>query len=149
MTALGEWDEPAAAAGTDGEEGQDPGREIAPVLYYARLEDFVGDYLVQVYRRSLTGPAAAWCPEWWRHPEAAIRLEALWRAWEHLRLDPATGMSVWLRDHADHHMAVLLSSDGPFKGCGPSGHSDRPLQPLPVTAPPEALRALADDPPGA
>ncbi|WP_216666160.1 DUF4913 domain-containing protein [Actinomyces faecalis] len=27
------------------------------------------------------------------------------RSWEHPRQDPATGMSVWLRDHADHHMA--------------------------------------------
>ena len=72
-----------------------------------------------------------------------IRLEALWRAWEHLRLDPATGMSVWLRDHADHHMGVLLSSDGPFKGCGVDGHGDHPLEPLPVATPPEALRAVA------
>ncbi|BAS08684.1 hypothetical protein AHiyo4_21060 [Arthrobacter sp. Hiyo4] len=28
-------------------------------------------------------------------------------------------MSIWWRDHADHHMGVLLSADGPFKGCKP------------------------------
>jgi hypothetical protein len=44
-------------------------------------------------------------------------LEALWRAWEFLRLEGTAGMSVWWRDHADHHMSVLLSTDGPFKGC--------------------------------
>jgi hypothetical protein len=33
-----------------------------------------------------------------------------------LRLDGSTGMSVWWRDHADHHMGVLLSADGLFKG---------------------------------
>lgn len=37
-------------------------------------------------------------------------MEALWRAWEHLRLDGATGISVWWKDHADHHMSVLLAA---------------------------------------
>lgn len=60
------------------------------------------------------------------------------RSWEHLRLDAATGTSVWFRDHADHHMAVLLSADGPFKGCKPTGHAER-LEPLPLTAPPVGL----------
>ena len=146
MSALGEWDEPEAAApdATAGADHGEPGAAApAPPLYYAHLEDFVGDYLTQFYRRSLSGPSTAWCPEWWRHPEAVIRLEALWRAWEHLRLDPATGMSVWLRDHADHHMAVLLSSDGPFKGCEATGHGQHPLEPLSAATPPEALRGLA------
>lgn len=67
------------------------------------------------------------------------RLDALWRAWEHLRLDPATGMAVWFRDHADHAMAVLLDPDGPFKGCSPTnGHSTR-LEPLPLDDPPDGL----------
>ncbi|MEJ7784942.1 MAG: DUF4913 domain-containing protein [Solirubrobacteraceae bacterium] len=34
------------------------------------------------------------------------RLEALWRSWEYLRLDGNLGISVWMRDHLDHHMAV-------------------------------------------
>ena len=86
-----------------------------------------------MYRRPLGGQAVTWCPEWWRHAEAIARLDALWRAWEHLRLDPATGMSVWFRDHADHHMAVLLSADGPFKGCKPDkGHAER-LPAFPLT----------------
>ncbi|WP_306914878.1 MULTISPECIES: DUF4913 domain-containing protein [unclassified Arthrobacter] len=46
--------------------------------------------------------------DWYFHPEAVSRVEALWRAWEHLRLDGATGISVWFKDHADHHMSVLL-----------------------------------------
>ena len=41
--------------------------------------------------------------------------------WEFLRLDETIGMSVWWRDHADHCMSVLLSADGPFKGCSPDG----------------------------
>ena len=111
----------------------------APELYYPDVVAFVTLQLVPMYRRPLGGQGVTWCPEWWRHAEAIARLEALWRAWEHLRLDPATGMSVWFRDHADHHMAVLLSADGPFKGCKPKeGHGGR-LDALPLTPPPDDL----------
>lgn len=109
-----------------------------PEAVFASLEDFVRDYLLTVYRRKVSGQGMTWCGEWWRHPEAWIRLDALWRSWEYLRLDPATGMSVWLRDHADPHMAILLSADGPFKGCKPEVHSCG-LRPLPTTPiPPDA-----------
>lgn len=50
------------------------------------------------------------------------RIEALWRAWGHL-LDPATGMSVWFRDPADHHMRVLMDPDWvPFGKHGDTTH---------------------------
>lgn len=122
-------DAPAAAGGDD-----EP-----PEPYFPDLMTFVRDYLAPMYRRALSGPAVTWCPQWWNHAEAIARLEALWRAWEFLRLDPHTGMSVWFRDHADHHMSVLLNADGPFKGCKPDKHGDR-LEPLP-TAPPLDGRA--------
>ena len=72
------------------------------------------EYLRNVYRRRIDSRHRCWAGEWWRYDEAVIRLEALWRAWEHLRQDPATGMSVWWRDHADHHMPALMAPDGPF-----------------------------------
>ena len=65
-----------------------------------------------------------------------MRLEALWRAWEHLRLDPATGMSVWWRDHADHHMRVLMADDGPFHGSPDAIDYGKPLTHV---EPPEGL----------
>lgn len=48
-------------------------------------------------------------------------------------------MSLWWRDHADHHMGVLLSADGPFKGCKPvtGGHAANKLKVLPCEPPPE------------
>jgi hypothetical protein len=117
--------------------------EPPPELYYPDVAAFVTEQLVPMYRRPLGGQHVTWCPEWWKHAEAIARLEALWRAWEHLRLDPATGMSVWFRDHADHHMAVLLSADGPFKGCKPKeGHGDR-LEAFPLTPPPAELFAAS------
>jgi Domain of unknown function (DUF4913) len=106
-----------------------------PKLVYASVAEFVEKQLVPMYRRSLDGGQRAWCPEWWRHAEALVRMEALWLSWEHLRLDPALGMSVWLRDHLDHHMAVLLDAEGPFKRCSPDkGH--RVLDLLPLEPPP-------------
>ncbi len=98
---------------------------------------FVTSYLTPMYRRSVSGrghhvvePA-----------EGIARLEALWRAWEFLRLDPHTGMSVWFRDHADHHMSVLLNADGPFKGCKPTAHAER-LEQLPTTPPADGRATL-------
>jgi hypothetical protein len=117
--------------------------EPAPALFYATLEDFVREQLAPMYRRALDSPSRTWCPQWWRHAEAISRLEALWRAWEHLRLDPATGMSVWFRDHADHHMAVLLDSEGPFKRCS-AGKGHKPLEELPLDPAPEGLFTPAD-----
>lgn len=114
-------------------------QDEAPALYYPAVDVWVAEFLAPTYRRHIDGRNRHWCPHWWRHPEAVTRLEALWRAWEHLRLDPATGMSVWFRDHADPHLAVLLDPDGPFKYCTPDrGHTNR-LEPLPLEQPPPGL----------
>lgn len=112
-----------------------------PRLYYGSTDEFVREYLRYVYSRSIDGSTRVWASEWWRYDEAVIRLEALWRSWEHLRLDAATGMSVWFRDHADHHMAVLLSSDGPFKAAKVFDEENKAEagDPLPYTAPPEGM----------
>lgn len=85
------------------------------------------DHLAVLYRREVEDvPYRCWCPQWWRHAEAVARLEALWRSFEHLRKDPHTGMSVWLRDHADHHMEKLFASDGPFQNCDTPHRTLRP-----------------------
>ncbi len=112
---LGEWDEEpddnsAGATESTEEDAQ------APELFYPNVAEFVSNKLATSYRRQLNVQGGVtWCPQWWKHAEAISRLEALWRAWEFLRLDGTTGMSVWWRDHADHHMSVLLSTDGPLK----------------------------------
>jgi len=85
-----------------------------PQLVFGSAEEFLHEQLLLTYVRDIDDRSAKWCMEWYFHPEAVSRVEALWRAWEHLRLDGATGISVWWRDHADHHMRILLDPQGPF-----------------------------------
>ena len=79
------WEEEAAGA-------QGPQLGAQPV--YGSVEDFVAEFL-SVATEVRTGGPVSWCASWWAHPEAVLRLTALWRAWEALRLEPATGMSNW------------------------------------------------------
>lgn len=103
-------------------------------FYFADVFVFVSEYLSQMVRRRVNGSTATWCPRWWEHPEAGARLSALWLAWEHLRHDPALGMSTWWLHHADPHLRVLMDADmGPFAACSPKdGHTAYPFGPLPV-----------------
>lgn len=105
------------------QDGQDNG-EKAPELVYGSAEEFLHEQLLPTYVRSVNPKSSKWCVEWYFHPEAVSRVSALWRAWEHLRLDAATGMSVWWRDHADHHMRVLLDTQGPFYNCDMKEHRE-------------------------
>lgn len=114
--------------------------ETEPPLYYGSVDEFVREYLIGAYRRRVDGQNRVWAARWWEYDEAVIRLDALWRAWEKLRQDPSTGMSVWWRDHADHHMGVLFSPDGPFAGVKESEENrNKKGEPLPYAAPPDGL----------
>jgi hypothetical protein len=61
-------------------------------------------------------------------------LDALWRTWEAAALDPVHGIAVWLRDHLDPGLAVLLGPAGPFADCNSGQHKKPPV--LPVNATP-------------
>jgi hypothetical protein len=107
-----------------------------PELYYGSVDEFLREYLRHVYKRPINGRSRVWAARWWEYDEAVIRLEALWRSWEFLRRDPATGMSIWWRDHADHHMPVLLDPDGPFAGVTDADENITSRgEPLPYLAP--------------
>lgn len=109
-------------------------------LVFPTLEAFVAGYLAVVVGRDTAGPVHAWCPDWWKHPEAAARLVVMWRAFEYLRMDGSLGLSTWWLHHADPHLAVLMNPvTGPFSACKAAGGHVSP-SPLPMTpAPPSAL----------
>ena len=117
---------------------QEEKRPTNPPLYYSDLDQFVGEYLVFVYRRETERPDVYWCRQWWKHEEAIARLEAIWRSWELLRLFPAEGASRWWLNHADPNMRVLLSEDGPFHRCR-DGEHNATLLPLPVEPAPDGM----------
>lgn len=134
-------------------EAIDSEQEAAPQLYFATVDDFVREFLVDHYARAIgtkKGPGVTiWAARWWKSREAVSRLTALWRAWEHLRLDPATGMSVWWLDHFDRHMRVLMDGEhGPFVELvkeNPEGQP-RTLTALPYEAPPAGMFQPVDEP---
>lgn len=110
----------------DGEVDRDQSDEDETGMVFPDVMAFVEEFFAPVFGRDLEAAGTTWCPEWWRHAEAVYRLEALWRAWEHLRQDASLGPASWLRDHLDHQLAVLLSSGGPLRGCSVRrGHQDR------------------------
>ncbi|WP_308166796.1 DUF4913 domain-containing protein [Nocardia albiluteola] len=118
----------------------------SPPTHYKNVAAFVDNYLRYVYQRQVTDTTdAVWCPEWWEHTEAVIRLDALWRAWEHFRRNPRTGLSIWFVDHADPHMAKLLDPAGPFKYCSARHGHRKLLAPLPLRTPPSGMFAETSD----
>jgi Domain of unknown function (DUF4913) len=99
------------------------GKDPPPQPLYSGVEEWVTGHFLPMFRRPLGGEYR-WCRQWWQHAEAITRLTALWHSWETLRLEPGTGMAVWLRDHLDHQLTVLLGRGGPFAQCSEDEHID-------------------------
>lgn len=101
-------------------------------LVYPDVESFVAEEFATIYIRPI-GAQWRWCAEWWRHVEAVSRFEALWRAWERLRLDPGFGIAVWNRDYLDVTLPILQGPTGPFWDCTPEAHvQPQPLRVMPA-----------------
>ena len=80
---------------------------------YTAVEDWVTDYFLPMFRRTLGGEYR-WCAQWWQHGEAISRLTALWHAWEVLRLQPGTGIATWYRDYLDQQLPILMGAARAF-----------------------------------
>lgn len=124
-------------------EGREEKKEKKPPRF-TDLPAFV-DWVAGIYRvDAFDSHERLWCPEWWKHDTAAVVFDALWHAFEALRQDPTTGVSVWLRDHVYPHMGFLTAPGGPFTGCSHKEHAVFALRRLPVTPPPEGWWTPAD-----
>jgi hypothetical protein len=99
-----------------------------PEPLYPNVEAWVAGWFAPTFARRLG--TTRWCAQWWRHAEAIVRLEALWRSWETLRLDATMGMATWLRDHLDPQRQVLMGDSGPFQACEGAEHNPPPELPV-------------------
>jgi hypothetical protein len=102
-----------------------PGQHTTTALVsdpmYPDVIAWVERHFVPKFRRTLGGEYR-WCAWWWEHAEAISRLTSLWYSWEYMRLQGATGMGLWYRDHLDHQLPVLLGARGPFYQCSEREH---------------------------
>jgi hypothetical protein len=79
--------------------------------------------------------------DWWRYPEAVSRIEAMWRLWKHLRLDPATGMNVCIETMPNTTCASSWTPTGAFGKHG--DETNDVTDPLPHQDPPTSMFRLA------
>lgn len=117
-----------------------PAPEPLPVNVYPNVAAWVAGFLAPAFAHHWGRYGSGdwrWCSRWWLHVEAVIRLEALWTAWEHLRLDPTTGRSTWLVNHLAPNLAALTDPEGTFSRCKPGEH-EAP-EPLVLETPPPGM----------
>ncbi|WIB69137.1 DUF4913 domain-containing protein (plasmid) [Curtobacterium sp. MCBD17_035] len=83
--------------------------------------EWVEEHLAVVEYTHSDRNTAAWCPEWWKHPEAVERLWASFEARQQARIDAAEradALSDWWLTHWDRHAAILFDAKaGPFRRC--------------------------------
>lgn len=106
-----------------------------PPLFFTNCQAFTEQYLLPAWRHTMAG--SRWCADWWKHAEAVIILDALWRSFEgHLYGDPS-GMATWWRDFADPLMGQLTRDSGTFAQCDWQT-GEHALNPIWATTPPPA-----------
>jgi hypothetical protein len=101
--------------------------------------DWVGKQLgrVEAYGQPVK-KQAAWCPEWWKHPEVVERLYVSWKGYlmaTSRMPEDGSSQSSWWVQHWDHHARIIFDKEnGPFRACSASGHlADNNGQPLTVS----------------
>jgi hypothetical protein len=103
--------QPTAAVGADDHGGGES------------LDDLFVDWVIEhcsIVEYVWSEKRAAWCPEWWKHPEAVERLFALWtaRTQAYANDEDLAAVSSWWAYHWDHHAPILFDTrTGPFRNC--------------------------------
>ena len=133
---------PAPEPEPEAEPEPEPEPEEEPrKLHHARLDLFVEKYIAHTYRREVSRPGTEgkirWCSQWWDHAEAVGRLDALWMAWEEMRLGEGSEMAAWWTQFADPLMAALFDPEGVFKYCSVSDGHRPSMKVLPTVPAPQ------------
>jgi len=137
MGAFDEGEETPAEGTADSAEAMAP---VEQPTFYPDMFAWVEGWLLPHWAR----PKKHWDERWWEYPEVLSRFEALWRAWEYLRLDGALGMSVFWRDHLETHMTSITSQEGPFHAARKVGQNGPPAPWSSAPVDPEASRILLE-----
>ena len=95
-----------------------------PDWRYRNVHDWVEQWFSVHYARSITG--IGWCARWFDHPEALLRLTAMWRSWETARRDDTKGIAGWLTSVADPLVKELFDPSGTFRYCSRGEHTKVP-----------------------
>jgi hypothetical protein len=124
-----------ASAGQDVPAGQGE-EELSP--RYSNCYEFFEEFLRNAIERRVNhegaGRGLRWDPDWRRHPEIVLRMQALWEAWEGARISEAPdAMSSWWIHHLDPHLARML--EGTYGPMSPDHDSEGVLPPLPSVHP--------------
>lgn len=116
-----------AANGNSNGGGKSGGPQPIPPRY-RNAGEWVEQWLAPIIARKLTGggQGKTWCRYWWKHPEVAVRFDALWNGWEAARAskDRLAMSSLWVY-HIDAHLRTILDGEtGPLYLCSEDEHND-------------------------
>lgn len=97
---------------------------------YEFFEEFLRNAIERRVNHEGAGRGLRWDPDWRRHPEIVLRMQALWEAWEGARISEAPdAMSSWWIHHLDPHLSRML--EGTYGPMSPDHDSEGVLPPLP------------------
>lgn len=111
--------------------------EVNDDTMFSSVYDFFDEFLAVAYPyTAMRAQQLRWTKRWWAHPEAVMRLTALWHRFEYLvKHEPATYLETFLRVHSDYHMRVLMAPDGIFDDSKREDVESLPLPTEPMPAP--------------
>lgn len=92
------------------------------LLRFGSVDEFVRECAVPLWGHRLHERRVRWCHKWWLHAPAMSAFNALWEAFEAMRLEPPPATAVWTRDFLWPFMNELTSDDGPFQRCDEKVH---------------------------
>ena len=116
----------------DEDRGAGPDQQIVGPPDLTVLRPWVEDNISNWCERQVTSTGKGqinWCPCWDEHPEAITRLWVLRAVQITAAREGPEAVSVYLRDHFDHHIGILTAPTGPFNRCSPEHASERKYLP--------------------